>query len=175
MFFSILSAIGLILLTMVGYSFGAILSAGKKDPTPRVIDLILLLVLWVVGFLVRGSLGHGLSIFVFWLAGLIIGYVVVGMRKNQFFDAPQEHFAQLDPSWSLPKQLWERWKVFGARFGHFQSRIMMGYFYFVVISWVGLPVRLFSDFLGMKSTPSGSGWSDKMPDDVTVEAAQNQY
>ena len=124
------SALGLILVTMVGYASGAVMTAGKKDPTPRIIDLLLIIGLWIGGFLTRDTLGHWWALLVWLLAAMVVAYIVVGLRKSQLFDAPAEHFVQLNSSWSFPKQLWERWKVFGARLGHFQSRMLMSFFYF---------------------------------------------
>ena len=170
-----LSALALILVTMVGYSSGAVLAAGRKDPTQRFIDLLLLIGLWTGGFVTRAILGRWGALGVWFLAALLVAYVVISLRKAQFFDAPADHFVQLDPSWSFFKQLWERWKVFGARLGHFQSRLLMGFFYFLVVSWVGLPVRLLTDFLEARRPPVNSAWTEKAPVDMDLDGAQQQF
>jgi hypothetical protein len=55
------------------------------------------------------------------------------------------------------KGLWERWKAFAQLVGNFQARLLLGLFYFLVLSPFALGVKLFSDPLAIKSR-NRPGW-----------------
>ena len=43
------------------------------------------------------------------------------------------------------RKLWDRWMVLARKIGKFQSRILLTFFYFVIVLPFGLAVRLFAD------------------------------
>lgn len=46
---------------------------------------------------------------------------------------------------ALLRMLWEYWKVFAQKLGHFNSRLLLLVFYYVVVSPFALGVKLLSD------------------------------
>jgi hypothetical protein len=58
--------------------------------------------------------------------------------------------------------------------GNVQGRFLMGFFYFIIVTPFGLGFRIFTDTLGIKKAPKGSGWTEKEPLGATLEEAQEQ-
>ena len=50
--------------------------------------------------------------------------------------------------------LWSRWKVLARKVGTFQSRMLLSMFYFLVIPPFVAIIKIFSDPLGFKKSPS---------------------
>lgn len=69
---------------------------------------------------------------------------------------------------------WERWKRWGKQFGEFQSRLILGGFYFVIVCPFALIVQWSCDPLHIK-LKSTKGWRQR-PRDATasVENARRQ-
>ena len=76
---------------------------------------------------------------------------------------------------SMPRRLWEWWKRVGKKIGDFQARLLLSFFYFVIIAPFSLVVRWGSDPLSLKpNTPRG--WT--LRDDVgeaPLERATKQF
>ena len=145
-----LSYIVLILLTLVGYSAGAASRVGEgKDLKPRIADLILVSLLWVAAIYTRlaSDLDKWLMILVWLGIAFIIGMIAVSVRKWPVEEKSGKGRAEDLPS-GIFKKLWYRWTVFSKRMGSFQSRVMLSFFFFVIISPVasliavlGIPLR----------------------------------
>ena len=70
-------------------------------------------------------------------------------------DAPApQHPTTLPP---LPR-LWEGWKSFARAMGEFQSRILLGLFYFFIVTPFGVAVRIFGDPLHFRRVEGSSNW-----------------
>lgn len=50
------------------------------------------------------------------------------------------------------KIFWEKWKDFGRKIADFQAKILLTVFYFLILPPFGLVVRLFGDFLKIKTS-----------------------
>ena len=72
------------------------------------------------------------------------------------------------------KQFWLRWNAFASIMGNVQVRIIMGFFYFIVVTPGGLVMRVFSDPLEIKKQPAISNWTSKEATDTSIEAAKEQ-
>lgn len=181
-----LSALALVMLTLVGYASGMALVGRERerDVQPFIWDLLLVVGLWVAAFRYRGVIGEGLSLLVWLVAALILGAALTAVRvAGQPAAMPKselpEHVLKLDSlTAAIPqnpfRRAWEAWKAFAADMGNVQGRFLMGFFYFIIVTPFGLAFRLFSDSLGMKKVPPNSGWSVKEPLGVTLEEAQEQ-
>ncbi|MCB9421591.1 MAG: hypothetical protein H6667_17430 [Ardenticatenaceae bacterium] len=180
----ILSAVVLVLLTMVGYASGVTLAGRGRHVLPSVWDLLLLLLVWWGAFWLRGLLDSRL-----WglLVGLLVGIAVGGLFTAVRLTTAQK--APIIPESELPaharetavtpeapfwRKLWQRWTAFATRMGGVQGRLFMGYFYFIFVTLFGLGMRFFSDPLHMKRPYTQSGWSAKDVIEPTLEAAQEQ-
>ena len=80
-------------------------------------------------------------------------------------------FAGMNPF----RKLWERYKLFSIQIGHFQSLLIMAFFYFVIALPFGLGSRLLSDQLNIKTLPDSTGWQERKPLETSLEDARNQY
>ena len=62
---------------------------------------------------------------------------------------------------SLLKTLWEHWKVIAHRIGHFQTRLLLLIFYYVVATPFALALKLLSDPLRL--APGAGEWTPRRP------------
>jgi hypothetical protein len=75
---------------------------------------------------------------------------------------------------SIILKIWENWKRIGKRIGEFQSRIILGLFYFVIVCPFALAIRLASDPLGIKPGRT-RGWQPRKDGaEVSLENARRQ-
>jgi len=73
-------------------------------------------------------------------------------------------------------KLWEHWKSFARAMGEFQSRILLGFFYFVVITPFGLGVRAFSDPLSLRRQARPSNWISRRESTLAnLDEAKKQF
>lgn len=69
---------------------------------------------------------------------------------------------------------WTRWKKIARAVGVVQTRLLMVFFYFVVVFPVGLLMRMSGDPLHLK-VRSGSNWTPHRHQDPTLENAHRQF
>jgi hypothetical protein len=75
----------------------------------------------------------------------------------------------------LLRRFWERWKRFGKRIGDIQARLLLTFFYFVLLAPFALALRRWSDPLGIKPG-SAKGWHPRESGDGTPkERAGRQF
>ena len=73
------------------------------------------------------------------------------------------------------RSLWEWWKRFGRRMGDIQARVLLFFFYFVILAPFALAVRWWSDPLAIKSSAVW-GWRPKGGSEGTLlERATRQF
>jgi hypothetical protein len=71
-------------------------------------------------------------------------------------------------------RLWERWKGLAKKIGEFQSRVILGGFYFVIVCPFAMVVQWTSDPLVIKSK-SPKGWQQRSQSrTVSIESARRQ-
>ncbi|OGY27619.1 MAG: hypothetical protein A3F33_00800 [Candidatus Woykebacteria bacterium RIFCSPHIGHO2_12_FULL_43_10] len=71
------------------------------------------------------------------------------------------------------KLIWKKWKSFGRVVADFQARVLLSFFYFILLLPVGLAVRIFSDHLKIKDS-SKVGWEKWDPRADTVAQSRSQ-
>ncbi len=173
----IISFIVLILLSLVGYSAGAVGKAGKiTDLKPRIVDLIIVLLIWTVAIYSRieFNLNKWLMILIWVILSSIVGIFTtwpkkVSAKKPKHIKKPKE------PSSNLFKKLFESWKDFSRRMGSFQSRIILSLFFFIFVSPFALAVKMFSDPLKIKHQSSKSHWLPKKDIETDLEKHRRQF
>ena len=162
----IIAGIALVLLTLVGYSSGSVVGARGRTPTPRILDLLVLVVLWVGALATRSTLGKWSAIAVWLAIGLVVGIILARVRIDSY---PKAQPLNLGPG------PWNAWRGFARRMGNYQSRVLMGLIYFVVVLPFGLGVTLLSDPLDIKRSKGGSNWRPKeLPLKPSIEEAREQ-
>ena len=180
-----LSIIVLIMLTMVGYSSGITLASRGKNIPPSLADLLVVLVLWIVALRTRLTVLEFVSesrflLLILWLIiALAIGFIKTkayrnGMDKIPDTELPEHAQLKTERSGNPFKRAWEGWKVFAAEMGHVQGGLFMGYFYFIVVTLFGIGARVFTDPMGIKTTPAATGWIERRPLDGTIDEAREQ-
>jgi hypothetical protein len=169
-----LNSLALVLLSMVGYSAGALIAGRKRKVTPSLPDILVLVTMWGVALLTRGWMSNKWLALCLWVAvGLLMGIVMIlFQRKTYPLERKNINMPTNLGSW---KYLWEGWKVFGTRLGNYQSRILLGLFYFPVIIPFGIIVRLFQDPLQRKVHQAESRWIPRDKSNFDIETIQRQF
>lgn len=170
-----LSWLALILLPLAGYSAGVVLAAGQRDsPRPALRDLLMILLAWVVVLSLRMvlELNHWIVLAVGLVVGLAFGWVL-----NRISGHAQPVESPMLSENELPffKRLTGRWKRFVAQVGDFQSRVVLGYFYFVVVLPFGLLVRLAIDPLQLRRPSTHSLWVERPAATSEIDDARGQF
>ena len=161
-----IAGIALVLLTLVGYSNGSVIGAKGCTPVPRILDLLVVIVLWIAALATRSTLGKWSAILIWLVIGLIVGMVLARLRIASYSKAQA-----VDTGHGL----WNAWKGFSRRMGNYQSRVLMAFIYFVIVLPFGLGVTLLADPLKIKQTKAGSNWQTKeMELKPSIEDARGQ-
>jgi hypothetical protein len=166
-----LSGLALVLLTLVGYTSGAASVAQRRQPVPFLIDLPVIGALWAGGFLLPQGFGHWARIGVIFAAAFGLSALITLLRRNALPPAPKRSLNS-QPSTLDSRRLLDGWKAFSKRMGNYQGRLILAFFYFVVVLPFGLLVRLFADPLGMRKKPA---WLEKSKGTDGIEPARLQF
>ena len=71
---------------------------------------------------------------------------------------------------------WEAWKVVAHRAGGYQSRVVLGVVYLLVLGPAAVVARLGGNrLMDMDSRPGAGSWQVRGPQDATVEALRRQF
>ena len=159
--------LALVLLTLVGYSSGSVLGTSGHNPTPRILDLLTVIVLWIAALATRTTLGKWGAIVIWLVIGLIVGAVLARIRIGSY---PTAQPLDTGPG------VWNAWKGFSKRMGNYQSRVLMAFIYFVIVLPFGLGVTLLGDPLQIKRARTDSNWETKEMDfKPSIEDARGQF
>lgn len=172
-----LSFMALILLSLIGYSGGAVGKAGKLvDLKPQLIDLVIILIIWAGAIYSRivSDLNKWLIILIWVALSSIVGVLIIWVR-NVSRERPQDRKKSKMPSSTLFKTLWKSWENFSKRMGNFQSRVILSLFFFIFISPFALAVKMFSDPLKIKRHSSKSHWLPKKDIKDDLEQFRRQF
>ena len=170
----LLSSIALLLLTLVGYSLGAVISVGRERYTsPSIIDLFVTASLLIGALLTRFALGKWLAILVWIVVAAVISSIltIVRSKTQPTIRAPISY----PQAGSFFRRLWEGWKALAAAMGNYQGRLLIAAFYFVVFSPWGMLTRLFSDPLQVRRSSAQSFWRERVLPPRDIEEAQRQF
>ena len=174
----VLSYIVLVLLSLVGYSGGVTIRAGKKvDLKPVLLDLVLVALIWAGALYSRLTYDFNkwLLILVWVGISVVVGIVAVSFRRLQRENESQQQETKY-PSSGIFKKLWHRWTEFSKKMGSFQSRVMLSFFFFIIVSPVAVLIKLFGDPLSIKRKKAmDTYWSAKMPSSTEIEDYRRQF
>jgi hypothetical protein len=168
-----LGDLALVLLTLVGYSGGRVLPRRDHAVSPVLVDMPMILVLWVGGLVSEGLFARWASILLWIVIGLVIGSLFTLLTRKTL---PPEKEAPDYSSLSFLKRIWEGWKFFAQGMGNFQARLILYFFYFVIVLPFGLLTRIFMDPLQKRQRKSGSLWIERHQiTDNDIESARRQF
>jgi hypothetical protein len=168
-----LSAIALIMLVLVGYSSGVTAVARYKFPHPTLVDLGQIGLLWALAFMARPAVGHGWSLPLWTAVAFLVAWLSAN-RRYRYLSASRPVAPLAPQPRGLLRRLWQRWAAFAAEMGEFQSRLLMGFFYFIFVTPFGLGVRLVSDMLGLKRPSVPTAWHPRETVVPTLDEAKQQ-
>jgi len=167
-----LSNIGLVLVTMVGYSTGRVLPGKKYKVTPELFDGGIIVVLWV-GALVDCYVGKWLSILLWFGIGILVGSLITLVVRSTLSHACIE--IPIEEKKKIFQKLWMEWKTFAFRMGNFQGRLILLLFYFTIVTPFGIINRFFRDPLYLKKPTGDSFWFTLTTPEKKIEDARRQY
>lgn len=156
-----LSIIALVLLTVVGYSAGVVLAAGRAV-APRLVEFLIVVLLWAGALAVRDELGKWRALAAGAGAALLLGLMAGhGLRRS----ALRQKGEALDGSW----------RRFTLDMGNFQGRLLMGLFYFVVLAPFALLSRARTDALRLRRPSMQGYWRPRTDEVLNLPGAKRQY
>lgn len=174
-----LSYIVLILLSLVGYSAGINVKTEKTvDFKPQPIDSFIVLIIWAAAIFSRTTynLNKWLLILIWLVLSIIIGSLSIWLRKLKKDKASSTKKTEATTKHPLKvKNLWSQWKNFSKKMGGFQSRIILTYFFFIVVTPFALVIKIFSDPLNIKSQILLSHWKQKEEINIDLEQFRRQF
>lgn len=148
--------LGAVMLAMAGYSAGNALRGRKVAPALG--DLVAVTALAAGAMVARGHLGRGAVLGVAACAGVLAG-AVAGVLRAGTAAGPGEGGA---------------WKRFALRMGNFQGRMLMGLFYFIILTPFALLSRMGAGAHRARREP-GSFWLPRAEAPTGIERARNQF
>lgn len=167
---NLLSALALLLITLLGYSSGRISARFEYKIAPGLLDILIITLLWVGAILTRDDLGRWWSILVWLLIGAVVGFLFSLIIR----DGEPTQRPELTASTPL-RRAWEAWKNFAQVMGDFQGRVLLIWFYFVIVTPFGLIARFASDPLHLKRSTGNSFWQDFPTQKDQLDDARKQY
>ncbi len=175
--------LGLILLSMVGFSTGCVIVLRRRQYEPSLLDLLTVVGVWVVVFRIEDGFGRWSSLAIALLVGIVAG-VVITLLRNATASAvdviPESELPEHAQERAIQEQLsiWQKlkrgWANYGERMGGVQGRLLMGFFYFIIVLPFGLIARIGSDALAIKRKPANSGWVMWENSTATLDEAREQ-
>jgi hypothetical protein len=169
----IISKIFLLLISLVGYSSGAVLGAWGRRVVPELTDLVVVGALWVAVLATGERLSRWLSLLIWLVVGLLLG-AGVGILRSRSLVTERQDSAHSPRDVSGFRRVKAAWTEFAGRMGNFQSRVLMMGLYFSVIAPFGWGVKALGDPLAMRKRPRGSRWVSRHKGIDSIEEARRQ-
>ena len=168
-----LSGLATVLLTMVGYSSGAVLADKDTSPAPKLLDVGVVIVLWILALSTQATLGRWVAIGVWFIVGAAAAFALAVARGGR--RSAKRKATESGAERGLLRRIWHAWKRFSRRLGNYQGRLFLTLFYFLVITPFGALVRLFSDPLQIRSNTAPSFWVGRAEDSPHLDEARRQF
>jgi hypothetical protein len=170
-----LSGLVLVLLTLVGYSSGSVLAGRGRSIVPGLFDAIVVLILWAMALASRPVLGRWTSIILWLLIGALAGALLILARRSRFPKPRGRGLVQQTETKTGLGAIWQAWMSFSHEMGDFQGRILLIFFYFVVVTPFALLVVLFSDPLRLRNKEAQTYWLPRPAMPKGLEEARRQF
>ncbi len=168
-----LNNLGLVLLTMAGYSIGRILPGKKYQVATELFDGGIIVVLWI-GALASGFVGKRFSILLWFGIGILIGSLITLVVRPTLPSADIKIRTE-EKRKNIFQKLWLGWKAFAFRMGNFQGRLILLLFYFTIVTPFGIINRFFRDPLCLKKPAGDSFWITLVTSEKEIKDARRQY
>lgn len=168
----LLSGLALVLLSLLGYSAGAVAAGSKRKVMPGLLDIIIVAAMWVGALITRGDLGRWVAVGLWLVAGLVVGAAGTALRLSHYPLQKAQPAPAAAHGW---KRIWVSFSAFSQRMGNYQSRVLLALFYFLIVFPFGIGLRLVSNPLRVHRRPDGSSWVARERADTNLESARSQF
>lgn len=168
----IISGLALAMLSLVGYSAGAVGVGAKRRVLPDLVDIVIVIAIWAASLATRGVWNRWLGLGLWTGIGLVTGAACTVVRLGHFPIEKVQPIRRAAHGW---RGVWLRFTGFSQRMGNFQSRILLAIFYFSVVIPFGIGMRLFSSPLQNRRPTSGGSWIPRESDNPDMESARSQF
>ena len=169
------------ILTLVGYSVGAVLPKPGRLVVPGLQDVPLAALLCAGGLLARPSLGHWPALGTFALGAAVVSVLLSPLRATQEIESRNAPPGTTGKP-NAVRRAWTTWSGFASRLGSFQGRLILAFFYFAVLGPFGAIYMALSDPLqkrgpggGRKGRGVRAAWRARGEQQCTVDEARNQF
>ena len=170
---NLIGTLALMLLTVVGYSSGAVIARRGRNRSPGLWDLGLLVFLMAMSFWTRPILGKWLAIPIWIIIACLASAVLTEIWNGD--GRAKKGVTSTSPVKSSKRWIWEWWKTFAGEMGNYQGRVLFAFFYFGVVALFGVWVRMFSDPLKLKQGGRTTFWLKRDPGSHELDAAREQF
>jgi hypothetical protein len=170
-YMELLSAIALVLLTLAGYTAGNVNMGKGRKMAPYLPDIIIVTGLWAGALMTRSMIGKWWALLVWLLIGAAVGALHMALRRG-YLPPLKKRGAPEDPP---KKGFMGAMRDFTAPMGEFQGRILMIFFYFILVTPFGLLARAFSDPLKLGRNREHTFWSPRADAADDIERVRRQY
>jgi len=169
-----LSGLALVLLTLFGYSSGRVLFAANRKVNPGAFDILITIFLGIIALWARSYLGRWITIPLFILIGLVAG-VLTTLILLSTYPLDRKPSPESSESGTFFWKIRRSTNSFFTRTGNFQSRILLSWFYFIILMPFGILVRLTSDPLAIQKGKRDSYWKSVAEKSDSLESARRQF
>ena len=170
-----LSGLVLVLLTLVGYSTGSVLAGRGRMILPGLSDAVIVLILWTGALMSRPVFGRWTSIVLWLLLGMLVGALFILVRRNRFPKPRSRGLAPQTESKTGFGAIWKTWISFSHEMGDFQGRVLLIFFYFIVVTPFAILVVLFSDPLRLRNNDTQTYWLPRPAMPKGLDEARRQF
>jgi hypothetical protein len=168
-----LEGMALILLTLAGYSSGAVIAGRGRSKSLRLLDLGAAALLLILALATRGIIGHWIAL-PFWF--ILSGWVAALFTRVKRGEGGTKKEDRKGPVDKTPwRRVWDGWKAFATDMGNYQGRMFFAFFYFIIVMPFGVGLRLFADPFKMKPEGKNTFWLERTPISRELKDAREQF
>ena len=168
------TGLAIVLLTLFGYSGGRVLFTANRKIHPGVFDILFTILLGIVALWARNFLERWITLLLFISIGLVAG-VLTTLFLLSTYPLEKKTSSESAESGSLMRKVRKSFTSFLTRTGNFQSRILLSWFYFIILMPFGILVRLTSDPLAIDKSKHESYWKLVPEKSDSLESARRQF
>jgi hypothetical protein len=170
---NVLGLIALVMLTLLGYSGGAVIAGREKKRPIDLVELGMAILFLVMACWTGSMLGKWRAIPI-WIVLAGLGSILLTKARHKKPVKRQSQGPIANESRGL-QRVWNRWKAFSAALGNFQGRLLFAFFYFVAVTPFALALTLFSNPLKAKHDATPSLWLRRNPSSHELDSAREQF
>lgn len=169
---AVISAVAAALLTIAGYSTGAVLAGKAKDVHPKLLDVFLVPLLCALAVIIRSG-GGWWPIVMAAIGGGLVGATVTAIvyrvkpdHSRYVTPVPRRHL-------SFVNRVGEKWQWLAKALGNYQGRMLMSIVYFLLVAPFAIILRMTDDPLHVRLPANKTMWPEHSSGVVSLEQARS--